>query len=260
VDILRGGKASESPELRQTSYRRVSNHQASRGVPDPIRTRRHHTRLQSSTYGPGMKLNNSSPSWSLVLIVQLSEGLVCTHLSAVWSGCSLSIQSVIYFEGSNCDLTMGSICRTPTVSPRYSLNPTKACLRLASSRPRPCFLRLASHYDASASSIKCILDPWGMWRALDARRGSWCTCCATSDEERDDVYRVDLNSLEGASRRSMLVKFTCNACGGRSERLVNPLAWAKGMVIVQCEQCKAWHKIADSQNMVEEYRLNSDDE
>jgi hypothetical protein len=78
----------------------------------------------------------------------------------------------------------------------------------------------------------------------------------------DGVYRVDLNDLEGASRRSMLVSFTCNACGGRTERLVNPLAWAKGMVIVQCEQCKAWHKVADSQNMVEEYRFgdNSDDE
>ena len=77
----------------------------------------------------------------------------------------------------------------------------------------------------------------------------------------DGVYRVNLKDLEGASRRSLLVSFTCNACGGRSERLVNPLAWEKGMVIVQCEQCKAWHKIADSQGMVEEYRFdNSDDE
>ncbi len=77
----------------------------------------------------------------------------------------------------------------------------------------------------------------------------------------DGVYRVNLRDLEGASRRSLLVAFTCNACGGRSERLVNPLAWAKGMVIAQCEQCKAWHKIADSQGMVEEYRFdNSDDE
>lgn len=85
-----------------------------------------------------------------------------------------------------------------------------------------------------------------------------------SESGSDDggVYRVDLNDLEGASRRSLLVSFTCNACGGRSERLVNPLAWQKGMVIVQCEQCKAWHKIADSQGMVEEYRFgdNSDDE
>lgn len=77
----------------------------------------------------------------------------------------------------------------------------------------------------------------------------------------DKKVSIDLNDIEGAPRRSMLVGFTCNACGGRTERLVNPLAWAKGMVIVQCEHCKAWHKIADANNMVEEYRFDcSDDE
>ena len=61
---------------------------------------------------------------------------------------------------------------------------------------------------------------------------------SSSDDISDDGGKkvsIDLNSLEGASRRSMLVGFTCDACGGRTERLVNPLAWAKGMVIVQCE-------------------------
>lgn len=81
------------------------------------------------------------------------------------------------------------------------------------------------------------------------------------DEVENKKVSIDLNALEGASRRSMLVGFTCDACGGRTERLVNPLAWAKGMVIVQCEHCKAWHKIADANNMVEEYRFDcSDDE
>jgi hypothetical protein len=86
---------------------------------------------------------------------------------------------------------------------------------------------------------------------------------SSSDDTSDDDGKkvsIDLNSLEGASRRSMLVGFTCDACGGRTERLVNPLAWAKGMVIVQCEHCKAWHKIADANNMVEEYRFDSSDD
>lgn len=47
--------------------------------------------------------------------------------------------------------------------------------------------------------------------------------------------------------------------GGRTERLVNPVAWEKGMVIVQCEHCKAWHKIADAANMVEEYRYQEEE-
>ena len=52
--------------------------------------------------------------------------------------------------------------------------------------------------------------------------------------------------------------------GGRTERLVNPIAWERGMVIVQCEHCKAWHKVADAANLVEEIRYadleNSDAE
>lgn len=100
-------------------------------------------------------------------------------------------------------------------------------------------------------------------------RSIWPDDC--SDENNSDAsgeqdtttgsVSIDLKSLQGASRRSMLVGFTCDACGGRTERLVNPLAWAKGMVIVQCEHCNAWHKIADANNMVEEYRFDcSDDE
>lgn len=41
-----------------------------------------------------------------------------------------------------------------------------------------------------------------------------------------DGVSIDLH----LPRRSLLVKFTCNLCSGRSERLVNPVAWNKGMV------------------------------
>ncbi|WPT16876.1 Mitochondrial protein import protein ZIM17 [Picochlorum sp. SENEW3] len=88
------------------------------------------------------------------------------------------------------------------------------------------------------------------------RRRLLCIVRANGDDDDATVQgnsaSIDLN----LPRRSMLVSFTCNACGGRSERLVNPLAWEKGMVIVQCEHCKAWHKVADANNMVEEYRFD----
>lgn len=41
---------------------------------------------------------------------------------------------------------------------------------------------------------------------------------------------------------------------GRTERLVNPVAWERGMVIAQCAHCEAWHKLADAANLVEEIR------
>ena len=51
-----------------------------------------------------------------------------------------------------------------------------------------------------------------------------------------------------------MITFTCNLCSGRTERLVNPLAWDKGLVIVQCQHCEKWHKVADAANLVEEIR------
>lgn len=45
---------------------------------------------------------------------------------------------------------------------------------------------------------------------------------------------------------------------------MNPIAWERGMVIVQCGECQAWHKVADAANLVEEIRYadleNSDGE
>ena len=40
--------------------------------------------------------------------------------------------------------------------------------------------------------------------------------------------------------------------GGRSSRLVNPLAWKRGTVFVQCQQCEVWHKIQDAAGLIEE--------
>mgnify|MGYP001810166792 CR=1 FL=1 len=44
--------------------------------------------------------------------------------------------------------------------------------------------------------------------------------------DSDGSVKIDLQ----LPRRSLLVLFTCNICGNRSERLVNPVAWQKGMV------------------------------
>ncbi|KAJ0806388.1 putative mitochondrial import protein TIM15 [Helianthus annuus] len=54
-------------------------------------------------------------------------------------------------------------------------------------------------------------------------------------------------------RRSLLVQFTCNACGVRSQKLINRLAYEKGMVFVQCTGCEQYHKLVDNLNLVVEY-------
>ncbi|KAI3796218.1 hypothetical protein L1987_38884 [Smallanthus sonchifolius] len=54
-------------------------------------------------------------------------------------------------------------------------------------------------------------------------------------------------------RRSLLVQFTCNACGVRSQKLINRLAYEKGLVFVQCTGCSQYHKLVDNLNLVVEY-------
>lgn len=53
-------------------------------------------------------------------------------------------------------------------------------------------------------------------------------------------------------RRSRLVAFTCNKCDARTERAVNPRAWDKGTVFMQCGECGAWHNLRDELNLIDE--------
>ncbi|KAK1425584.1 hypothetical protein QVD17_20938 [Tagetes erecta] len=76
---------------------------------------------------------------------------------------------------------------------------------------------------------------------------------------RKRFLNISLISFWGATidlklpRRSLLVQFTCNACGVRSQKLINRLAYEKGMVFVQCTGCSQYHKLVDNLNLVVEY-------
>ncbi|XP_068642766.1 uncharacterized protein [Aristolochia californica] len=59
-------------------------------------------------------------------------------------------------------------------------------------------------------------------------------------------------------RRSLLVQFTCDACGGRSQRLINRLAYERGTVFVQCAGCLQHHKLVDNLSLVVEYDLREE--
>ncbi|KAA3460702.1 DNL-type zinc finger protein [Gossypium australe] len=59
-------------------------------------------------------------------------------------------------------------------------------------------------------------------------------------------------------RRSLLVQFTCGECGERTERLINRLAYERGLVYVQCAGCLQYHKLADNLGLVVEYELRDE--
>jgi hypothetical protein len=74
----------------------------------------------------------------------------------------------------------------------------------------------------------------------------------TSDSDDDrTVARVPL----AKPRRSRRVSFTCNVCDARTEKKVNPVAWDRGAVFLQCDGCGAWHKLADAAGLIDEIRF-----
>ncbi|KAJ8774661.1 hypothetical protein K2173_017107 [Erythroxylum novogranatense] len=88
---------------------------------------------------------------------------------------------------------------------------------------------------------------------------------ATPDGDHEISSEVELgDSNEGATidiklpRRSLLVRFTCNECGGRTQRLINRLAYERGLVYVQCAGCEQYHKLADNLGLVIEYDLEEE--
>ncbi|KAF9591755.1 hypothetical protein IFM89_007085 [Coptis chinensis] len=89
---------------------------------------------------------------------------------------------------------------------------------------------------------------------------------ATSDSNEDELASESQPNkpLEETNidiklpRRSLLVKFTCNACGERTERLINRLAYERGTVFVQCAGCLKHHKLIDNLSLVVEYNFLED--
>ncbi|XP_024535690.1 uncharacterized protein LOC112348029 [Selaginella moellendorffii] len=59
--------------------------------------------------------------------------------------------------------------------------------------------------------------------------------------------------LSKSPRRRMRVAFTCNVCGARTMRAINPHAYTDGTVFVQCKGCNVFHKLVDNLNLFYEW-------
>ncbi|XP_050947052.1 uncharacterized protein LOC103489232 isoform X6 [Cucumis melo] len=70
-------------------------------------------------------------------------------------------------------------------------------------------------------------------------------------------------------RRSLMVTFTCNQCSERTKRLINRLAYERGLVFVQvwssifyptlCAGCQKYHKLVDNLGLIVEYDFREED-
>lgn len=68
---------------------------------------------------------------------------------------------------------------------------------------------------------------------------------STADGNQDDVSNRR-NNVARHPRRTARIQFTCNLCGMRNEKFVNPHAWRRGSVFAKCEDCKVVHKLRDN--------------
>ncbi|XP_047322070.1 uncharacterized protein LOC124925966 [Impatiens glandulifera] len=59
-------------------------------------------------------------------------------------------------------------------------------------------------------------------------------------------------------RRRMLVAFSCNVCGQRTTRAINPHAYTDGTVFVQCCGCNVFHKLVDNLNLFNDMKCYVD--
>lgn len=85
----------------------------------------------------------------------------------------------------------------------------------------------------------------------------------SSDSEKDSELEQNDPDTDATidiqlPRRSLLVKFTCDLCNERTSKLVNRLAYEKGLIYVQCAGCLKYHKLVDNLGLVVEYDLRGD--
>ncbi|KAM1043931.1 hypothetical protein ACFX2J_034934 [Malus domestica] len=73
-------------------------------------------------------------------------------------------------------------------------------------------------------------------------------------QSTENVSTFPWSLFTKSPRRRMLVAFTCNICGQRTTRAINPHAYTDGTVFVQCCGCNAFHKLVDHLNLFHEMK------
>uniref|UniRef100_A0A0A9D5F6 DNL-type domain-containing protein n=1 Tax=Arundo donax TaxID=35708 RepID=A0A0A9D5F6_ARUDO len=113
-------------------------------------------------------------------------------------------------------------------------------------------------------SISPLSKDAAMGIVLSAATGSgWTTgsgmegppmASKTSGSDRPEVSTLPWSLFTKSPRRRMRVAFTCNVCGQRTTRAINPHAYTDGTVFVQCCGCNVFHKLVDNLNLFHEMK------
>ncbi|KAH7426309.1 hypothetical protein KP509_11G094600 [Ceratopteris richardii] len=94
------------------------------------------------------------------------------------------------------------------------------------------------------------------WTTGSGLQGPSILFGSESNLSADEASGQTWPSLSRSPRRRMRVEFTCNVCGERTTRAINPHAYTDGTVFVQCGGCNIFHKLVDNLKLFHEMKGN----
>ncbi|KAK2997022.1 hypothetical protein RJ639_025801 [Escallonia herrerae] len=92
------------------------------------------------------------------------------------------------------------------------------------------------------------------WTTGSGMEGPPVPAGADSGPGTETVSTFPWSLFTTSPRRRMRVAFTCNVCGQRTTRAINPHAYTDGTVFVQCCGCNVFHKLVDNLNLFHEMK------
>ncbi|XP_058090861.1 uncharacterized protein LOC131237203 [Magnolia sinica] len=92
------------------------------------------------------------------------------------------------------------------------------------------------------------------WTTGSGMEGPSVPATPESGSCTDQISTFPWSLFTKSPRRRMRVAFTCNVCGQRTTRAINPHAYTDGTVFVQCCGCNVFHKLVDNLNLFHEMK------
>ncbi|KAL8135712.1 hypothetical protein AgCh_010372 [Apium graveolens] len=94
----------------------------------------------------------------------------------------------------------------------------------------------------------------GGWTTGSGMEGPPVPAGSDSESKTEKINTFPWSLFTKSPRRRMRVAFTCNVCGQRTTRAINPHAYTDGTVFVQCCGCNVFHKLVDNLNLFHEMK------
>ncbi|KAK4387425.1 hypothetical protein Sango_2349100 [Sesamum angolense] len=115
------------------------------------------------------------------------------------------------------------------------------------------YLKLFTLQDAAMGLVLSAANVRG-WTTGSGMEGPSVPARSDPDPGTERVSTFPWSLFTKSPRRRMRVAFTCNVCGQRTTRAINPHAYTDGTVFVQCCGCNIFHKLVDNLNLFHEMK------